>query len=124
MSAKMNKSLPHLTTNGKFVNYAVEANSPDGPHVVCLSASLEVALAALETRFFGEDDHGPYIHGTIIPFEAGQEVWLGFPFRKKGAKEAVGRIGAYAEDRQMICITESEQDSIRNTIDEATRSWH
>ncbi|QQS16231.1 MAG: hypothetical protein IPK84_02695 [Candidatus Moraniibacteriota bacterium] len=84
----------HLTIAGKFIHYAVEvyaveARSNDGYlYVLCLTQSLEVAKLVSESQVH-EGEHGEYRVGRVIPYEAGQEVWLGFPFPHRGAKALV-----------------------------------
>ena len=56
--------------------------------MVCLTQSSKIAQAVAQNEKMS-DTYGEYCVGRVIPFEAGQEVWLGFPFTHRGAKTLV-----------------------------------
>jgi hypothetical protein len=74
----------HLTNAKKLINYAVEVEYNDGPYVLCITQSIEVAKLVAASRVL-EDEYGQYCVGKVIAYEAGQEVWLGFPFSHRKA---------------------------------------
>jgi hypothetical protein len=91
-----------LTRNDKSIHWAIERCALDGPYVTLLThdtrvvrremsaweAEIEEDEAAYEAA--SEDEQEAWVWGPTqraIPYEAGQEVWLGFPFDQRGAKE-------------------------------------
>lgn len=110
-------NIPNITTKGTFIHYAVEAYSTDGRFVICLTQSLEVAIAALKTRAYPiTEDGSVYIQGQIIPFSADQEVWLGFEFYHRGAKRAVAELGNYSDNTQEVVLSKEDYWEILNKI--------
>ena len=99
----------HLTKNGKYIHYAVQTKYTGGHYVVCLTQSLRVAqLVSKNERM--EDENGEYCVGRIIPFEAGQDVWIGFPFTHRGARTLL-------RDQ----ITEEQYETLLKETDMATQ---
>jgi hypothetical protein len=100
----------HLTKNGKFINYAVQTAYSDGPYVICLTQSLRVAQTVAQSEKMS-DENGEYCVGRVIPFEATQEVWLGFPFTHRGAKTLI-------RDQ----VTDEQYEELLRETDMATQS--
>jgi hypothetical protein len=116
-------NIPTTTTDNRWLHYAVEATSSDGPFVIAKTQSLNVALAVLATRVWPDEENNLYIHASVIPYDSRYEeaVWLGFPFYHNGAKGTVAQMGHYAEDRQEVGLTKEGYSAIFDVIREEER---
>lgn len=101
------------TKDNKYIHFAIEREALDGPFVICITHSASVVrLLMKEHQRAVESDYAAYEAASenkqdgwvfeptqkVIPFEAGQDVWLGYPFDHAGAKE-------WDEDREGIGVT-------------------
>lgn len=73
--------MKHLTNDGNFIHYAVEVKHNDGPYVLCVTQSLEVAQLVSQSQTM-DDEHGLYYVRRLIPYDSINDdfIWLGFPF--------------------------------------------
>jgi len=116
-------TIPNTTLNGNWLYYAVEVASTDGRFVICKTQSLEIALIVLGTRIRKDEDGFSYMMGEILPYDSKHdgEVWLGFSFHHKGAKEAVYEIGNYAEETCEAVLSKEGHSAIFSRITEESR---
>ena len=128
-----------LTINTKYIHFAVARESTDGEYVVMVTHVPWIVNQVMQTwqREEREPDEVAYAAASeaereawvyaptmrVYVYEAGQEVWLGFPFEHCGAKEFDGQFlqvsKGYREDGTPIVGDCAGADEVRDIMSRA-----